>query len=73
MARETAFPRTQSENEDGKRKWRIPARAAALLLTPSADELSALTIAINELETVGMVNEAAMMRHLKPNFASLAP
>lgn len=74
MALEAAFPQTQSEDgEDRKRRWRIPARAVAPLLTPSAVELAALTTAINELETAGMLTEAATTRHLKQKVQALIP
>jgi predicted DNA-binding transcriptional regulator YafY len=73
-ALEAAFPQTEAEDgEDRKRRWRIPARAVAQLLTPSAEELAALTTSINELEVAGMTNEAAMVRQLRRKVRALIP
>jgi len=66
VALETAFPQTQAEDgEDRKRRWRLPARAVAPLLTPSPEELAALSTAINELQVAGLITEAATVRQLK--------
>lgn len=74
MALEAAFPRTQSEaGEDRKRRWRIPARAVAPLLMPSPEELAALATAIKELEASGMVHEATTVRHLRQKVRALIP
>jgi predicted DNA-binding transcriptional regulator YafY len=73
-ALEAAFPQTQSEDgEDRKRRWRIPTRAVAPLLTPSAEELAALTTAINELDAAGMTTEAATVRQLERKVRALIP
>jgi predicted DNA-binding transcriptional regulator YafY len=74
VALEAAFAQTQSDDgEDRKRRWRIPARAVAPLLTPSAEELAALTTAINELDANGLVTEAATVRQLKQKVRALSP
>jgi predicted DNA-binding transcriptional regulator YafY len=74
MALAAAFPQTQSEDgEDRRRRWRIPARAVAPLLTPSAKELAALTTAINELDAAGMTIEAATVRQLERKVRALIP
>jgi predicted DNA-binding transcriptional regulator YafY len=74
IALEAAFPQTQFEDgEDRKRRWRIPARAVAPLLTPSANELAALTTAINELAKAGMITEAATVRQLERKVRALIP
>lgn len=73
-ALESAFPQTQPEDgEDRKRRWRIHARVIAPLLTPTADELAALTSAIGELETTQMTNEAACLRQLQAKVRALLP
>lgn len=74
VALETAFPQMQWEDgEDRKRRWRIPARAVAPLLTPSAEELAALTTAIRELESAGMAPEASTVRQLERKVRALIP
>ncbi|MFA6124564.1 helix-turn-helix transcriptional regulator [Sphingomonas sp.] len=73
-ALETAFPQTQADDgDDRKRRWRIPARAIAPLLTPSAEELAALTTAITELEVAGLTTEATTVRGLKQKVRALIP
>lgn len=74
VALEAAFPQTIAEDgEDRKRRWRIPARAIAPLLTPSAEELAALTTAITELEVAGLSTEASTVRGLKQKVRALIP
>lgn len=73
-ALQTAFPQTQPhDGDDRKRRWRIPARAIAPLLTPSAEELAALSTAINELEAAQMRTEAASVRQLQSKVRALIP
>ena len=73
-ALEAAFPQTRAAvGDDRKRRWRIPARAVAQLLTPSAEELFALSTAINELELLGMTSEAATVRQLERKVRALIP
>jgi predicted DNA-binding transcriptional regulator YafY len=67
-------PQTEAEDgDDRRRRWRIPARAVAQLLSPSAEELAALTTAINELQTSGMTSEAARVRQLERKVRALIP
>lgn len=73
-ALEGAFPQTQTDDgDDRKRRWRIPARAVAQLLTPTAEELAALSTAINELDAAGMTTEAATARQLERKVRALIP
>jgi len=73
-ALETAFPQTEPEDgDDRKRRWRIHARAIAPLLTPTADELAALASAISELEATQMTNETANLRQLQSKVRALLP
>jgi predicted DNA-binding transcriptional regulator YafY len=73
-ALEAAFPQTEPEDgEDRKRRWRIPAKAIAPLLTPSADELAALATAVSELEAQQMMAESATLRHLQSKVRALLP
>lgn len=74
VALEAAFPQTQAEDgDDRKRRWRIPARAVAPLLTPSAEELAALSTAITELDANGFATEASNVRQLKQKVRALIP
>ena len=50
-ALEEAFPQTVMEDgDDRQRRWNVPARYVAPLLTPSGDEFAALGAAIAELD-----------------------
>jgi len=74
VALEAAFPQTQAEDgEDRRRRWRIAARAVAPLLTPSAEELAALGTAIAELEASGSASEAISLRQLRQKVRALVP
>lgn len=73
-ALQDVFPQTEAEDgDDRRRRWRIPARAVAQLLSPSAEELAALTTAINELQASGMTSEAARVRQLERKVRALIP
>jgi len=73
-ALQAAFPQTEIEDgDDRKRRWRIHAKVIAPLLTPSAEELAALTTAISELETNQMTTEAATLRQLQSKVRALLP
>lgn len=73
-ALEEVFPKTEiTEDEDRQRRWRIPARNVATLLTPSGDELAALGAAIDELEQIGLPNQADLLRDLRAKVRNLAP
>ena len=68
------FPATEHYvGEDGRHYWRLPARAVAPLLAPSADELVALTAGITRLERGDMVSEAAQLRGLERKVRALLP
>lgn len=70
----SAFPATgRIVDEERRARWILPARAIAHLLTPSADELAALTSAILELERGGMTAEAANARTLERKVRALIP
>lgn len=69
-----AFPQTEIEvGEDRKRRWRIHAKVIAPLLTPSAEELAALSTAVSELEAGQMTAEAATLRRLQSKVRALLP
>lgn len=53
--------------------WRLPSRAVAPLLTPSAEELVSLKSAITELERVDMNGEAIQLRSLERKVRALIP
>lgn len=74
-ALEEAFPATEHwiDEDDRRHYWRVPARAIAQLLSPSADELVAMTAAIEELRRVGMVTEAARLSELDRKVRALIP
>lgn len=73
-ALEEAFPATERFiGDDGRHYWRLPARAIAPLLSPSADELVALGAAEAELERAGLTNEAGQLRSLERKVRALIP
>ena len=73
-ALESAFPQTIASVDDSRRaRWTVPARAIASLLTPTAEELAALTTAIGELEAQAMTAEAAVARRLERKVRALIP
>lgn len=73
-ALQEAFPATEHfVADDGHHFWRLPARAVAPLLTPSAEELVAVTVAIGELERIDMAGEAAKLRGLANKVRALIP
>lgn len=73
-ALQEVFPATEHYIADDRRHfWRVPARAIAQLLSPSADELVAITSAITELDRVGMASEAANLRALDRKVRALIP
>lgn len=74
VALEAAFPQTQTHaDDDRRRRWRIPARAVAPLLTPSAEELAALSSAIEDMARSGLTTEAAALGRLKQKVRALVP
>lgn len=73
-ALEEAFPATEHYvGDDGRHYWRMPSRAVAPLLTPSAEELVSLKSAITELERVDMNGEAIQLRSLERKVRALIP
>ena len=73
-ALEAAFPQTEtSEGEDRRKRWHIPARHVATLLSPSSEELAALSTGIAQLEQAGMLQEAALTRSLAQKVRALVP
>lgn len=73
-ALEEAFPATEHQiGNDGRHYWRLPSRAIASLLSPTADELAAMTAAIAELERMGMASEAVRLRELDEKVRTLIP
>jgi predicted DNA-binding transcriptional regulator YafY len=73
-ALEAAFPQAvQSTDDERRARWTMPARAVAPLLTPTAEELAALSAAIAELERQGMMSEAATARQLERKVRALIP
>lgn len=73
-ALEAAFPQTEHWIDDDRRaRWKIAARAIAPLLTPSADELHALSEAIGLLEHGGLLPEAGRARSLERKVRALIP
>lgn len=73
-ALEEAFPATEHYiGADGRHYWRVPARAIASLLSPSADELVALSAAMTQLERAGMAPEARELAALERKVRALLP
>ena len=73
-ALQEAFPATEHHiGDDGRHYWSLPARAIASLLSPSADELAAMSAAIAELERTGMGSEAALLKGLGQKVRALVP
>lgn len=74
-ALETAFPATEHRVDDDDRRhyWRLPARAIAHLLTPSADELAAMSSGIEELRRSGRNTDGARLAELDRKVRALIP
>jgi len=74
VALEEAFPATERLiGDDNRAYWRVPARSVAHLLSPTADELAALSTAETELERVGLAPEAAQLKALAGKVRALIP
>lgn len=58
---------------DGRHYWRLPSRAIASLLTPSADELAALATAQEQLNSVGLTDVASQIRSVHEKVRALIP
>ena len=73
-ALQQCFPATEHYvGDDGRHYWRLPSRAIAMLLSPCAEELAAMTAAIGELERGGQQFEAEQMRRLDRKVRALVP
>ena len=73
-ALQEAFPATDHYiGSDGHHYWRVPSRAIASLLTPSADELAALGTAYEQLERAGLTDVANKVRSVKEKVRALIP
>lgn len=73
-ALQQCFPATEHYvGDDTRHYWRIPSRAVAPLLTPSAEELAAITTAIEELDREGLQFEARKLRLLDKKVRALVP
>lgn len=68
------FPSAERRTEDDRHvRWVLPSRALAQFLSPSADELVALTAGIDELARSGMTSEAERLRQLEAKVRALIP
>jgi len=73
-ALEETFPATEHwVADDARHYWRLPSRAIAPLLSPTADELAAMTAAIAELDRSGMGAEAGRLQSLDQKVRALVP
>jgi predicted DNA-binding transcriptional regulator YafY len=73
-ALQAAFPQTERVvGEDRRARWLIPSRVIAALITPSADELVALSEAIAQLDNAGLAQEASRARSLERKVRALIP
>ncbi len=73
-ALEEAFPATERfVGDDGRAYWRLPAKAIAQLISPTADELAALSAAEMQLERNGFAPEARQLKTLTGKVRSLIP
>ena len=73
-ALEEAFPATERQvGDDGRAYWRLPAHSVAHFLSPTADELAALSAAELELQRAGLVPEAAHLAALDRKVRTLIP
>jgi len=73
-ALQASFPATEQRfDEDRRARWILPARVIAPLLTPSAEELAALSTAIAALDAQGMASEADTARQLERKVRALIP
>jgi len=71
---ERQFPDTaQIDDEDGRRRWRLPSGALRELLTLTPEELAALDIAIVAVRRSGLQVEAAELSGLREKILALVP
>jgi len=70
----TCFPAVEQKvDEDRRARWILPARAVLSLTTPSAEELAALSTAIQVLDREGLATEAAAARQLAAKVRAMIP
>lgn len=68
------FPAVEQRiDEDRRARWVLPARAVLSLATPTAEELAALSAAIQALDREGLATEAAAARLLAAKVRSMIP
>ena len=73
-AMQETFPATEHYvGDDGRHYWRVPARAIATLLSPSADELVALAAGVVQLERADMACAAIQLQNLERKVRALLP
>lgn len=74
-ALEEVFPATERyvPEDDNRPHWRLPARAVAALLSPTADELAALSTAQLEMDRAGLASEAVLLAALATKVRALIP
>ncbi len=73
-ALERTFPATERiVGEDRRARWRLPSRAVAPLLSPTADELVALGLAVGRMERSDAATEAIALRALAEKVHALIP
>ena len=73
-ALQQAFPATEHYiGYDGRHYWRLPSRAIASLLTPSADELAALSTAHEQLIHAGLDDVASQVASVTQKVRALIP
>ncbi|KXV77903.1 helix-turn-helix transcriptional regulator [Acetobacter cerevisiae] len=73
-ALEAVFPQVVSiQGQDRRMRWLMSVRTIAPLLTPSSDELIALSEAVTLLDRAGMKQEAACVRNLECKINALVP
>lgn len=74
VAMEALFPQVVSvQGQDRRMRWLMSVRTIAPLLTPSSDELIALSEAVRLLDREGMKQEAARVRNLECKINALVP
>ena len=73
-ALQTIFPQVEAkEGEERKKRWHLPPRHVTPLLTPSPEELAALSAAVGQLEHAGMLQEARLTRNIAHKVRALVP
>jgi predicted DNA-binding transcriptional regulator YafY len=73
-ALEHQFPDiTTSDDEAGRRRWRMPSGALRELLTLTPEELAALDLALEALRRSGLTVEAEELANLKEKILALVP